>query len=113
MLLSARTCFFSSFPVPPTLEQSGGGGGVLLHKAFDHLTIEINNYLNKCLEVARRRKHCRERVFLEWEEGKDSREKKAGNLAMQQLLRNADPRVWGIIGAQCLMVSTIAYKPSL
>lgn len=77
------------------------------------MTVEINNYLNKCLEVARRRKHCRERVFLEWEEGKDSRENKAGNLAMEQLLRNADPRVWGIIGAQCLMISTIVYKPSL
>lgn len=107
MLLSARTCFLSSFPGSPN---SWWWWGYFYIKP---LTIEINSYLNKCLEVARRRKHCRERVFLEWEEGKHSREKKAGTLAMEQFLRNADPRVWGIIGAQCLMISTIAYKPSL
>lgn len=31
--------------------------------------------------------------------GKDLREKKARNLAVEQVLRNTDPRIWGIIGA--------------
>lgn len=44
---------------------------------------------------------------------KDSREKKARNLAVEQVLRNTDPRVWGIIGAWCLMISMIAYQLSL
>lgn len=35
---------------------------------------------------------CRERMFLEWEEGK-TREKKARNLRADQLLGNKDSRV--------------------
>lgn len=46
---------------------------------------------------------CRERTFLAWEEGKRQvKGKKVRNLAVEQLLRNKNPRVLGIMGVQLL-----------
>lgn len=61
-----------------------------------HLAVGIDNYVNKCLEVARRWKHCRESAFLEWEEGR-CKGTQIRNLGIEQLL-SKDPRVWGIRG---------------
>lgn len=41
---------------------------------------------------------CRESAFLEWEEGKMQKGTQIRNLGIEQLLRNKDPRVWGIRG---------------